>query len=100
MGKKKKSGIYNDGTNIDVVFGGQIGVFGGQYKGTDRYYFVGFTTMDKPHDIGVGLKGEMPEFPSIGKPLVCLEFDNVASIDVVIQSLQHIKEKMNSEKNI
>ena len=79
-----ESGIYNDGKNLFVIFGGKIGVGGGNVTIDKKYACVHFQENSDSYAIGDDVYDKEP-LAEDKKILLC--FDNVASIDVVIKAL-------------
>ena len=89
-----ESGIYNDGKNLFVIFGGKIGVGGGNVTINDldkKYACVHFQENSDSYAIGDDVYDKEP-LAEDKKIMLC--FDNVASIDVVIKALEIAKEKI------
>ena len=89
-----ESGIYNDGKNLLVVFGGKIGVGSGTATFNDideKYACVHFQENSDSYAIGDDVYDKEP-LAEDKKIVLC--FDNVASIDVVIKALEIAKSKL------
>lgn len=88
-----ESGFYNDGKMLFVVFGGKIGVGSGTLTINDsdkKYAFVSFSESIGSYSIGEDILDK----ESIPEDKIALFFDNVASVDVVINALERIKGKL------
>lgn len=82
-----ESGIYNDGKNLLVVFGGKIGVGSGTATFNDideKYACVHFQENSRSYAIGEDV---IDKEPITDDKMIVLCFNNVASIDVVIKAL-------------
>ena len=93
-----ESGIYNDGKNLFVIFGGKIGVGGGNVTINDlgkKYACVHFQENSDSYAIGDDVYDKEP-LAEDKKIMLC--FDNVASIDVVIKTLVRAKENLLNNK--
>ena len=93
-----ESGIYNDGKNLFVIFGGKIGVGGGNVTINDfnkKYACVSFQENSGSYAIGEDVLDKEP-IAEDKKIMLC--FDNVASIDVVIKALEIVKEKLKGKE--
>ena len=93
-----ESGFYNDGKNLIVIFGGKIGVCGGNVTIDDidkKYACVHFQENSDSYAIGDDVYDKEP-IAEDKKIMLC--FDNVASIDVVIKTLERVKENLLSNK--
>lgn len=89
-----ESGIYNDGKNLFVIFGGKIGVGGGNVTINDlnrKYACVHFQENSDSYAIGDDVYDKEP-IAEDNKIMLC--FDNVASIDVVIKALEMAKDRI------
>ena len=89
-----ESGIYNDGKNLLVVFGGKIGVGSGTATFNDideKYACVHFQENSGSYAIGEDVYDKEP-IAEDKKIVLC--FDNVASIDVVINALGFARGKL------
>jgi hypothetical protein len=89
-----ESGIYNDGKNLFVIFGGKIGCGSGTVTINDddkKYACVHFQENSGSYAIGENLYEKEP-LAEDKKIMLC--FDNVASIDVVIKALEIAKGKL------
>ena len=87
-----ESGIYNDGKNLFVIFGGKIGVGGGTVTHDDdkKYACVHFQENRGSYAIGDDVYDKEP-IAEDKKIMLC--FDNVASVDVVIKALERARSK-------
>lgn len=86
-----ESGFYNDGKNLFVVFGGKIGVGSGTATFNDideKYACVHFQENSRSYAIGEDVR----QRPITDDKMIVLCFDNVASVDVVINALDRVKE--------
>lgn len=93
-----ESGIYNDGKNLFVIFGGKIGVGGDTIAINDdceKYACVHFQENSGSYAIGEDVYDKEP-IAEDKKIMLC--FDNVASVDVVIKALERVKEKLLNNK--
>lgn len=82
-----ESGIYNDGKNLLVVFGGKIGVGSGTATFNDideKYACVHFQENSGSYAIGENV---IDKEPIADDKMIVLCFNNVASVDVVIKAL-------------
>ena len=86
-----ESGIYNDGRNLFVIFGGKIGVGGGNVTIDKKYACVHFQENSDSYTIGDDVYDKEP-LAEDKKIMLC--FDNVASIDVVINALEIARGKL------
>lgn len=85
-----ESGIYNDGeSSIFIIFGGKINILIGTMK-YDNYKTIGFQELNKKVEIGT----EYPEPWDKNKPTIHLLFDKKEEIDVVINNLKKLREKL------
>lgn len=89
-----ESGIYNDGKNLLVVFGGKIVVGRGTVAINDdceKYACVHFNESVGSYAIGEDI---IDKEPIAEDKNIVLCFDNVASIDVVIKALEMAKDRI------
>lgn len=93
-----ESGIYSDGKNLLVVFGGKIGVGSGTATFNDideKYACVHFQENSGSYGIGENV---IDKEPIAEDKNIMLCFDNVASVDVVIKALDRVKEKLKGKE--
>lgn len=93
-----ESGIYSDGKNLLVVFGGKIGVGSGTATFNDideKYACVHFQENSRSYGIGENV---IDKEPLADDKMIMLCFDNVASVDVVIKALDRVKEKLKGKE--
>ena len=89
-----ESGIYNDGKNLFVIFGGKIGVGSGNVTINDlnrKFACVRFQENGDSYAFGDDVYDKEP-IAEDNKIVLC--FDNVASIDVVIKALEMAKDRI------
>lgn len=89
-----ESGIYNDGKNLLVVFGGKIGVGGGTVTINDldkKYACVHFQENSGSYAIGDDVYDKEPLAED---KKIMLFFDDVSSVDVVIKVLEIARDKL------
>ena len=89
-----ESGIYNDGKNLFVIFGGKIGVGSDTIAINDdckKYACVSFQENSGGFAIGEDILDKEP-IAEDKKIVLC--FDNVASIDIVIKVLEIARGKL------
>lgn len=89
-----ESGIYNDGKNLLVIFGGKIGCGSGNVTLNyldKKYACVSFQENSDSYAIGDDVYDKEP-IAEDKKIMLC--FDNVASIDVVIKALEVARVKL------
>ena len=93
-----ESGIYYDGKNLFVIFGGKIDIGGGNVTINyldKKYACVHFQENSDSYTIGDDVYDKEP-IAEDKKIMLC--FDKVASIDVVIKVLERAKENLLNNK--
>lgn len=89
-----ESGIYNDGKNLFVIFGGKIGIGSGTIAFNDdceKYACVHFNESIGSYAIGEDILNKEPIAEDKN---IVLCFDNVASIYLVIKALEIARGKL------
>ena len=91
-----ESGIYNDGKNLLVVFGGKIGVdvgvaiFCHEDGLEEKYQTVFLQQCVNKHEVGEDISDK----EEIAEEVIELCFNDAAQVDVLIKNLERVKQKL------